>query len=171
MIALCPTMDAFGLRATSIGVSSEAEAVEVLVRKSLEHYLEPRLGLLIPEILSLRDDSGGKPVDFATINAAIEFAYCLPRFAPVPEVSADPDGEISFDWLSPSGEMFSVSVNKQNRLAYAGWFGEKSKIHGIEQLAESCPEEIVRGIQKATEREHRSERYRQRNVKALHQPY
>lgn len=162
MTALCPTMDVFGLRATSMGVSPEAEAVELWVRQSLEHYLEPRLRLLIPEILSLRDDSGGKTPDRATIMAAIEFAYCLPRFVPIPEVSVDPDGEISFDWLSLSGELFSVSVNKQNQLAYAGWFGEKSRIHGIEQLAESCPEEIVRGIQKAT-----GERYRERNGRAL----
>lgn len=145
MTMLCPTMDAFGLGTRSVGVSAEANILERSVRQSFDHYFEPKLSLLIPELEELTDAS-----DFETIRAAVQFAYCLPRFAPLPEISVDPDGEISFDWLSPSGEMFSVSVNKENRLAYAGWFGEKSRIHGIEQLAENCPHEIMRGIQKAT---------------------
>jgi hypothetical protein len=151
MTTLCPTLDLFGPSTTSVGVSAEAGVLKESLRQSFSHYLEPRLSLLRPELESLADSEDAcTPADSETIRAAIQFAYCLPRFAPLPEVSVDPDGEISFDWLSPSGEMFSVSVNKQNRLAYAGWFGEKSRIHGIEQLAENCPQEIIRGIQKAT---------------------
>lgn len=150
MTALCPTIDMFGPRSGSVGVSAEAGELQEWIRQSVNHYLQPRLGLLLPEIESLRDVSESA-VKNETIDAAIRFAYCLPRFGPLPEVSADPDGEISFDWIAPSGrEMFSVSVNDQNRLAYAGWFGEKSRTHGIEQLAEGCPQEILRGIQKAT---------------------
>ncbi len=150
MTTLCPAMDAFGLRATSVGVSAEATELQDWVRQSFDHYLEPRLQLLFPEIQEAVSEDGSG-VDEATIRAAELFAYCLPRFGPVPEVSVDPDGEISFDWIAPSGsKMFSVSINNQSRLAYAGWFGEKSRIHGIEQLAENCPQEILRGIQKAT---------------------
>jgi hypothetical protein len=162
MTMLCSTMDAFSLGTLSVGVSAEADILEKSVKESFDHYLRPRLELLIPELEGLADAS-----DFETIRAAIRFAYCLPRFAPLPEVSVDPDGEISFDWLSPSGEMFSVSVNKENRLAYAGWFGEKSRFHGIEQLAENCPQEILRGIQKATASD-QSERRWKRTTKALH---
>jgi hypothetical protein len=155
MTQYCPTFDTpLGLRGwASPGVSDIAGQVEqALYKEYLEHYLKPRLELLLPEIENLRtvSDASSIPVDLDTIRAATQFAYSLPRFGPLPEVSADPDGEISFDWLGQSGGMFSVSVNKQNRLAYAGWFGEKSRIHGIEQLAESCPREIVRGIEKAT---------------------
>ena len=142
MRTFCPTMDSFGLARTSVGFSPEANILAKCLIQSVAHYLQPRLDLLVPEIESL-------DADIETAQAAIEFAYCLPRFAPLPEVSVDPDGEISFDWLSQSGEMFSVSINKQNRLAYAGWFGEKSRVHGVELLAENCPPEIVRGIQKA----------------------
>jgi hypothetical protein len=156
-------MDGFGLGTPSVGVSAEADILEKSVKQSFYHYLEPRLSLLIPELEGLADAS-----DSETIRAAILFAYCLPRFAPLPEVSVDPDGEISFDWLSPSGEMFSVSVNKENRLAYAGWFGEKSRIHGIDQLAENCPQEIIRGIQKATLSGQSERRRREGTAKALH---
>jgi hypothetical protein len=150
MNAISSTFDLFGLQNTSGGVSAEADKLEDWIRQSVNHFMQPRLGLLIPEIESLGDVS--EPVvKNETVDAAIRFAYCLPRFGPLPEVSLDPDGEISFDWIGPSGrEMFSVSVNDQNRLAYAGWFGEKSRTHGIEQLAEGCPQEILRGIQRAT---------------------
>ncbi len=154
MTQYCPTFDnSLGLRGwASSGVSEVARQGKLSLEKWLGHYLEPRLDLLLPEIenLCVASDETSTPVDLDTIRAAKQFAYSLPRFGPLPEVSADPDGEISFDWAGPSGEMFSVSVNKQNRLAYAGWFGEKSRIHGIEQLAEGCPQQIVRGIEKAT---------------------
>lgn len=154
MTVYCPTADtALGLRGwPSTGVSEEARLVKESVEESLYHFLGLRLDRLLPEIESLRtiSDENLISVDAETIGAATQFAYSLPRFGPLPEVSADPDGEISFDWIAPSGQMFSVSVNKQNRLAYAGWFGEKSRIHGIEQLAESCPQQIVQGIEKAT---------------------
>ncbi len=155
MIAYCPTMDtSFRLPGwESAGVSDEAQRVVRLSEEAVDHYLAPKLVLLLPEIESLLDARDETPVDSDTIEAAKLFAFLLPRFAALPEVSADPDGEISFDWLGPSGKMFSVSVNKQNRLAYAGWFGEKSRNHGIEELGESCPPEILRGIERVGRRQ------------------
>jgi|SRR5580692_2480615 hypothetical protein len=154
MTAYCAQFDAsFGLRSgASTGVSDIAIQVDLAFRNTLRHYLQTRLELLLPDIesLSVVSDKSSTPVDADTIHAAKRFVLSLPRFGPTPEVSADPDGEISFDWAGPTGKMFSVSVNKQSRLAYAGWFGEKSRIHGIEQLVETCPQQIVRGIDKAT---------------------
>src|SRR6266853_2282447 len=153
MTVYCPSIDtSLGWRDwASTGVSDVAGKLDLALEESLNHYLQTRLETLLPEIENLLavSDETSIPVDPATIRAATQFAYSLPRFSPLPEVSADPDGEISFDWSGPSGEMFSVSVNKHNRLAYAGWFGEKSRIHGIEQLAEGCPQQIIRGIEKA----------------------
>lgn len=150
MTVYCPQIDdSLGFRSwVSTGVSDVATRVGQVFEESLEHYLESRLEVLIPEIENL--SNGPTIVDGNTISAAVQFAYSLPRFGPIPEVSADPDGEISFDWFGRSGEMFSVSVNSRKRLAYAGWFGETSRIHGIEKLAEGCPQQIVRGIQRAT---------------------
>lgn len=135
---------------SSTGVSDVAGKLDVALEESLKHYLRTRLETLIPEVENLLvvSEKNSIPVDPATVHAAISFALSLPRLGATPEVSADPDGEISFDWAGPSGEMFSVSVNKHNRLAYAGWFGEQSRIHGIEQMAEGCPQQIVRGIEK-----------------------
>jgi hypothetical protein len=135
------------------GFSDLADQLRQHSEASLEHYLEPRLAQMIPEIIALSLDAAVPTiqVDQKTVAAAIDFASLLPRLAPLPEVSTDPDGEISFDWFGPSGKMFSVSVNKSRRLSYAGWFGENSRIHGTETLVASFPEEIRLGLLRATQ--------------------
>jgi len=139
------------------GSSEEASFLDRELRKLLEHYAAPRMDILIAEIEELVADSSkglapiaGLPIDGATACAAIEFAFLLPRSLPAPEIAPDPDGEIAFDWLGPRQKMFSVSINNAGRIAFAGRFGDKSKIHGTEQLSEVCPPEVIRGIAKAT---------------------
>jgi hypothetical protein len=134
-----------------LAASPAADSVSRAKREALLHYIAPRLAQLRVEIENLQEqqDAEMEAVDTETVRAAIAFANILPRSLPAPEITADPDGEISFDWLGPARKMFSASVRKDGRIAYAGWFGEKSKIHGIEQLSATLPAEIVRGIQKA----------------------
>lgn len=133
------------------GSSDVAVSLRQLLREAFDHYSKPRTDLIEPEIMALVEESQGEPVQVEdeTARTALNFLLLLPRSLPVPEVSADPDGEISFDWIGSSGKMFSVSVNKDGRIAYAGRFGERSKVHGIEQLSETCPVEIIRGIQRS----------------------
>lgn len=134
------------------GVSDTAERMQQTFKESVEHYLKPRLDQMESEIAEVMVDSRdvSVPVDRATALEALRFASLLPGSAPLPEVSPDPDGEISFDWFGPLGKMFSVSVNKSGQLSYAGWFGEDRRIHGTERMVNGVPEEIVRGIQRAT---------------------
>jgi hypothetical protein len=159
MTVCCPTFDSsFAVIARpNTGSSTAAGAIERLVRDGFKHYTAPRMERLIPEIEELvlnsaqkgNLEAGAISVDQETADAAIEFALSLPRSMPAPEVAPDSDGEISFDWIGPSGRMFSVSINRNRRIAYAGRFGEKSKIRGTEQLSEGCPQEIIRGIARA----------------------
>lgn len=157
MTAYCPTIGPFlgGIDREEVGFSDAADRVRRGFRDSLSHYLKPRLDQLVPaikdvEVSSHASGNLGVPVDQDTAFMAIAFASLLPRFAPMPEISPDPDGEISFDWIQASGKMFSVSVNRSGRLAYAGWFGEDSRVHGIEKLADSLPQEILRGLLRAS---------------------
>jgi len=138
------------------GSSDAAKLVKRLIEEGILHYTEPRICFLVSDIEQMLNDSirdvrseEATPIDMDTARAAIEFAYTLPRSLPAPEVAPEPDGEISFDWFGQSGKMFSASVSRTGRVAYAGRFGERSKVHGIEQLSETCPQEIVRGISKA----------------------
>jgi hypothetical protein len=157
MIAYCPAADgsvALVARITD-AYSDAAQRVDRIIEEGLRHYAEPRMEILVSEIQEIMAETaraageGFVPVDYATATAALRFAYSLPRSFPNPEVAPDPDGDISFDWLGPSGKMFSVSVSNAGRVAYAGRFGDKSKIHGIDQLSASCPQEIIRGIARA----------------------
>jgi hypothetical protein len=107
---------------------------------------------LVSEIHEVARESlvmGFVPANEDTQQMAIKFAKLLPTSITAPEIGVDPDGEISFDWLGASNKIFSVSVDSHGRLAYAGRFGEKQKINGVEQLLENCPPEIIRGIKRA----------------------
>ena len=133
-----------------------SEAAELLAKKLEEfcaHYSEPRRQILEPEIMSLVNpdfaDSETVPVTTDTANQALTFALLLPRSLPIPEVAADPDGEISFDWIGNAGKMFSVSVGANGRVSYAGRFSDVRKTHGIWQVSGSCPREILVGIEEA----------------------
>lgn len=158
MIACAPALDARPplIERTETGSSEAASSINKQLKEFVTHYSGLRLQLLGQEIMSLVQPSAESlrdremvPIDYDTAEAALQFAVLLPKSLPLPEVAPDPDGEISFDWLGKGGKIFSVSIGANGRLSYAGRFGEKSKIHGIEELSHSCPEEILRGIEKA----------------------
>lgn len=138
---------------TEEGASEAAKFIAEKLREFREHFSEPRRQVLEPEIMALlrsdRADKESIAVTRDTAQQAMAFAMSLPRSLPVPGVAADPDGEISFDWIGKSGKMFSVSVGADGRISYAGRFSDKSKTHGIEQLSETCPRQILVGIERA----------------------
>lgn len=135
------------------GSSEAASFLDRELGKLIEHYAAPRMDILIAEIDELVADSlAGESTRIAdeTARAAVEFAFLLPRSLPAPEVAFDSDGEIEFDWLGTKQRMFSATIDKTGRIAFAGRFSERSKIHGTEQLSTFLPTDIVRGIAKAT---------------------
>lgn len=140
------------LSQTPKGMGPDAELLERRLREVQEHYSEPRRQLLEPEILALADtgetDSECVTPNKETIRQAMTFAMMLPKSLPIPEVSRDPDGEISFDWIGNFGRIFSVSIGPHGRLSYAGRFSDKSKVHGVEALSETLPREILLAIEK-----------------------
>ncbi len=152
-----PSQDgSIALAAPTIHASSEAaQLIDRVIREGLRHFAKPRIETLVSDIERIVEesphDSGGgfARVEVETAMAAIQFASLLPWSLPTPEVAPDADGEILFDWLGSSGKIFSVSVDKTGRIAYAGRFGDRSKVHGIEQLSTTCPQEVVRGIARA----------------------
>ena len=108
-----------------------------------------RLVSEIGEVVRESAVGGAAPVDADTKRMAIKLATLLPASTPIPEIAFDPDGEISFDWLGPDNKIFSVSVDRSGRLAYAGRYGEKKKKNGVVQLPDICPPEIILSIERA----------------------
>lgn len=58
------------------------------------------------------------PHGLATYERAMKFLVALPPSVQLPELSVDPDGEISFDWTSGS-DALSISLNAAGGIAYA----------------------------------------------------
>lgn len=156
MTVYCPAVSPAGFWPVNTGSSDTAILIDSLTKEGFFHYVSPRAESLASEIDQILSESGNRgtttdewtPVDRNTANAALAFSFLLPRWLPTPEIAPEADGEISFDWLGPSGRIFSVSIDAKGRLAYAGSFGRESKVHGIEQLSNTCPSEIIVGISK-----------------------
>jgi hypothetical protein len=77
-----------------------------------------------------------RKVEASTYVYAGQFLKLLPSTFPVPEITADRDGEILFEWDRGPRRVFSVSVRRDGTLSFAGLFGH-SKIHGTEPIGES----------------------------------
>lgn len=84
------------------------------------------------------DGQGAKPVLEQTYRLASRFLAILPRNVPHPDVSIDPDGEVSMTWRRATKQFFSVSVGPNGRLSFAGIFGE-SNFHGTEYFLDEIP--------------------------------
>ncbi|HLA11412.1 MAG TPA: hypothetical protein VJ023_12570 [Pyrinomonadaceae bacterium] len=94
------------------------------------------------------DACGAQPVLFESYENAKLFARSLPFSFSSPEISAEPDGEITFEWYSNPTRVFSVSVGPNNELHYAGLFGA-SRAYGTEVFHDEIPEVILSHIKRA----------------------
>lgn len=99
------------------------------------------------------DGYGARVVDGLTYVHARKFLEALPTTLPAPEVAAEPDGEIAFEWHIGPRWVFSVSVGRENELTYAGLFG-RSTAHGTEDyFADEIPSAIMENLDRLFSKE------------------
>ena len=94
------------------------------------------------------DGYGAKAVDVLSFRFAKTFLDYLPTSYPKPDVSIDPDGEVSFEWYKDTNNIFSISFSSGNEISYAGIFntGEgygKEIFNGFE-----APQKILDNIKR-----------------------
>ncbi len=94
------------------------------------------------------DGYSGLAVSFETYLKAKQFIESFPTALSAPELSVDPDGEISFEWYNAPRKVFSVSIGPNNELTYAGLFGA-SKTHGTETFHDEIPRFVLENIRRA----------------------
>ncbi len=148
------------------GVSAEADKIRDMFDALLRDRLESiTLGEAYREAIEALDDVfqeassenwdgyGAKMVNAITYGHARKFLEALPTALPAPEVAAEPDGEIAFEWYIAPRWVFSVSVGPEDALTYAGMFG-RSKSHGTEEYyVDELPKTIMENISRLFSKE------------------
>lgn len=142
----------------SRGVGPDADAVKQRIGEVCEHLWESVTLRRVTEMAWVEladaaseaanpnwDGYGAKPVDPLAYRQAERFLVALPTTTPVPDVSVDPDGEVSISWNIEPDWVFSVSIGARGRLSYAGLFGT-SKAYGTEWLITEIPQSVLGSI-------------------------
>jgi hypothetical protein len=93
------------------------------------------------------DAYGARAPHVRAVYEAIRFIKCLPTSVPSPEVAIDADGDVALEWDRGPRFIFSVRVDKDGKLHYAGLFGHATK-HGSEFFGEGIPREVLTGIER-----------------------
>lgn len=93
------------------------------------------------------DGYGAKPVSIDSVNEAREFISRLPSIFPMPEIVAEPSGEIGLEWYKDKNKLFALSFNGRKIIAYAGIFGS-NKTHGVEYFENSIPSIIIDSLKR-----------------------
>lgn len=130
----------------SSAISEEARNMHVQVCKVVQHYetsnaifgeksaLLQQLEEIAAECAILDwDGYGAYPVSAVALARARNLIRMLPSNIPLPELSVDPEGDISLDWMPHRVKTFSISVGNSNRLAYA-WVDGTDRGHAVASM-------------------------------------
>jgi hypothetical protein len=100
------------------------------------------------------DGEDAAAIDPIAVLSATRFVRGLPYGMPLPEFSPEPDGSISLDWIRSRNRLFSLSVGRSNRLAYA-WLDGTDKGHGVARFdGQNVPPRVLKGIEGIVEQSH-----------------
>lgn len=140
-------------------VSTEAFAISEAAAKITEHvessqalFGDKSAALSVLSLLAMDcaeadwDGAGADAIDILAIRNAESVIRALPDNIPMPELSAEPDGAVSLDWIISKHRIFSVSVSASPRLSYA-WLDGSDRGHGVARFENnSIPLRIIEGI-------------------------
>jgi hypothetical protein len=88
------------------------------------------------------DGYGARPLDPASYDFAVRFLNALPTTAPLPEVSADNEGEVTLDWIFGQRKALTVSIGRTGRCTYAWMFGQSTN-RGTDWIDDEIPASII----------------------------
>ena len=91
---------------------------------------------------------GALAIHPAAATNAVTFIQTLPACVAMPEVSPEPDGGISLDWIQSRKRIFSVSIGRNRSLPFA-WLDGASRGYGVVSFdGEDMPNRVLDEISK-----------------------
>lgn len=145
-IADIPRSDMFPISANQRTVASEPGEKLFTMMQELERQREQSTAVRSMQRLQVElnslfiecnrpswDGYDAFPISPSILQNARRFIAVLPASIRLPEVSAEPDGAIAFDWILTKSRMLSISVGQNDRLAYA-WLDGTNSGRGVERF-------------------------------------
>jgi hypothetical protein len=136
------------------GISEEANNSYQLIEEISQRLQESYFGLLIRKMLQELDEIlietsipnwdgyNAFPVEKETFLNVRKFLRLLPLYVTPPNISAEPDGNLTLEWYSSPDWLFSISIDSSGTLHYAAKFGMR-KHYGSEPFFDSIPQIIL----------------------------
>ena len=102
------------------------------------------------------DGCGAVAVDAGALQKTEDLVRALPEGFPLPEVAPEPDGSVSVDWIRSPYQLYTLSIGRANRLAFA-WLDGTDKGHGVVGFdGISLPARVLSDIERITNNGHAS---------------
>ena len=93
------------------------------------------------------DGEGADPVTEDAVKIAKEVIDDLPGDSGVPEISADPEGNVEFDWHLDNGTMLTVCIGQTGEIAISGLYPQKAKLTIAAEDSEGVPSILRCGLE------------------------
>lgn len=100
------------------------------------------------------DGYGAAAISEDTYEEANRIINLLPSSIPMPEILAEPTGDIGFEWNKGKGQVFAFSVRGKHLIIFAGIIAG-NKVHGSEYFEDTIPLMIRQRIRNLTKYEHK----------------
>ena len=88
------------------------------------------------------DGNGAKAISHDVLRNARHFLGSLPFGMELPEISAKPDGAITFEWYRSPKRTLSVSINPDGYVYYAFLMGA-SRRHGVDPIQGGISKDLI----------------------------
>ena len=137
------------IREKDLSVSRHVENSRALF--GLKEDALKRLYELVAECAEANwDGYGAEAVSQNAVEHSVYFIRRLPEDLPLPEISVEPDGEISLDWSPTPTQTFSVSIGTADRMACAWVNGAEHGHVVVSSNNGEIPSRILQEIQRIT---------------------
>ena len=120
------------------------EGVLALERRSLKHAVEELVAVYAECAQPNWDGHGAEPVHYLTYENTRTFIENLPSSAGVPEVGADPDGELVLEWRRGGDRLLSISIALNGRLTFIYRNGAKRMRDTLWFMDQQVPIELIK---------------------------